>query len=86
MPTATEVRAWLTERGRRDDQLYARIGRPLELEHRGELVAIGDDGCVLLGADELALATLAIERFGAGNYALRRIGAEAEGHALLAVR
>ena len=80
MATTTErgVEAWIAERARADDRLYERYGRPLESEHAGQFVAIGDDGDLLLGDDEFAVATEAAHRFGRGAFALRRIGADAE--------
>ena len=76
--TSPDVRAWIADRARTDDRLYDRYGRPLEAEHAGEFVAISDDGRVILGPDELALAKEALSRFGSGTFALRRIGADAE--------
>jgi hypothetical protein len=70
---------WVSERVAADDRLYERYGRPLEAHHRGEFVAIGDDGQTILGLDELEVSKQAIERFGSGRFALRRIGADAEG-------
>jgi hypothetical protein len=68
----------MAQRERADDELYERYGRPLEPEHAGEFVAISDDGRTIVGTDHLAVATKAVEQFGAGTFALRRIGAEAE--------
>jgi hypothetical protein len=73
----------LTDRDRQDELLYDRFGRQLESEHTGEFIAISDDGQLILGADELTLTQLAVARFGAGHYALRKIGAVAEGPALV---
>jgi hypothetical protein len=78
MPDRIDVRHWVRERSAIDDQLHERYGRALETSHHGEFVAISDDGQVILGADELSVATEAIQKFGAGRFALRRIGAEAE--------
>ena len=81
MTTATDptnIQAWLAERVAKDDQLYERFGRPLEADHAGELVAISDEGDLILGTDELDLATKSVNRFGSGRFALRRIGADAE--------
>lgn len=61
-----------------DELLYRRFGQALEAEHAGEFVAIADDGRLILGTDELALAKEALEQFGRGAFALRRIGADAE--------
>ena len=72
------VAEWVARRAKLDDQLYARYGRPLEAEHQGGFVAISDQGAVLLGDDELTLTTQAVEQFGPGAFALRRIGHEAE--------
>lgn len=77
MPTRAEIQAWVARRAREDERLYERYGRPLESDHRGEFVAISDDGRIIIGADELDLATRAIEQFGSGNFALRRIGFDA---------
>ena len=81
MPTPTnsfDVRAWIAERAAEDDRLYERYGRELEAEHRGEFVAISQDGRLVLGHDELTVAHEAIRRFGPGAFTLRRIGADAE--------
>jgi hypothetical protein len=74
----TDLQRWMVERDREDDRLYERYGRPLEAEHAGEFVAISARGELILGADELSVARQAVERFGPGTFALRRIGAEAE--------
>ena len=81
MPTPTnsfDVRAWIAERTAEDDRLYERYGRELEAEHRGEFVAISQDGRLVLGHDELTVAHEAIRRFGPVAFALRRIGLDAE--------
>ena len=75
---AAHLNEWLERRGGKDDLLYEQFGRPLEPEHDGELVAIGDDGRTILGRDEVTVARQALEQFGRGAFALRRIGARAE--------
>lgn len=72
----TDIQAWIAERAEKDEKLYERYGKPLEAEHKGEFVAISDDGEILLDRDELALTMRAVGRFGAGNFALQRIGYE----------
>lgn len=69
-----DIHAWIAERAKEDDRLYEEYGRPLEAEHKGKFVAIGPGGEVILGIDELALTLTAVDRFGAGNFALRRVG------------
>ena len=76
--TREDIQAWMQHRDEQDDRLYERYGQPLEAEHMGEFVAISDDGRLILGADELTVATRALEQFGSGTFALRRIGADAE--------
>ena len=73
-----EVQAWMAQRAAEDDRLYEQYGRVLEPEHQGEFVAISSDGQTIIGTDELTVATQAVERFGPGTFALRRIGADAE--------
>jgi hypothetical protein len=69
---------WVRHRTEQDELLYDRHGKPLEAQHYGEFVAISDDGRTLLGTDELSLTKRAAEEFGPGQFALRRIGHDAE--------
>jgi len=77
--TRQDIKAWVRHRAEQDDRLYERYGQPLEAAHRGEFVAISDDGRLILGPDALTVATRALEQFGSGTFALRRIGFDAEG-------
>lgn len=65
-------------RAQEDDRLNQRYGKALESEHTGEYVAISDDGRVLLGNNDVALALESVSRFGPGRFALRWIGRDAE--------
>ena len=76
--TRYDLQTWVQRRAEQDDRLYERYGKPLEADHKGEFVAISDDGQIILGPDELTVSTRAIEQFGSGAFALRRIGADAE--------
>jgi len=69
---------WVSKRAGEDDELYERYGRSLEAEHAGEFAAISRGGQVIRGTEELAVAKEALEQFGEGTFALRRIGARAE--------
>jgi len=69
-----ELKQRLAWRKGEDGRLYECYGRPLEAEHTGELVAIGPDGDTILDDDDVASTKRAIERFGSGNFAVRRIG------------
>jgi hypothetical protein len=77
---SAQLQSWMKKRAKQDDQLYERFGRPLESTHQGEFVAISDDGRTIVGSNELAVASQAIQQFGRGSFALRRIGAPAEAH------
>ena len=57
-----------------DDALYERYAKHLESEHRGEFVAINLDGQVIVGRDRVRLVWTAADKFGEGNFALRKIG------------
>ncbi len=59
---------------RRDSTLYEKFAKHLEHEHKGEFVAIGLDGALLVGASHAQVLNQAAEKFGAGNFALRKIG------------
>ena len=74
-----ELKAWVEQRSKKDDELYERYGKPLEPEHKGEFVAISDDGDTILGKNRVDISFKAEERFGAGRYAFRKIGHAAVG-------
>lgn len=69
-----DLQAWIKDRAAEDERLYERYGKPLEPEHQGEYVAIGPDGDVILGLDDVSVSQQASARFGSGNYAFRRLG------------
>jgi hypothetical protein len=73
-----ELQQWLKERGEKDDRLYEQYGRPLEAEHTGEWVAIGDNGETILGPNELQVSKQALLQFGPRAFAFRRIGTRAD--------
>ena len=58
----------------RDDALYKRYAKHLESEYRGEFVAISLDGQVMVSGDRVELVWAAADRFGEGNFTLRKIG------------
>ena len=68
------TKAWIVKRNKVDDDLYDEYGKPLEVEHKGEFIAISDDGQTIVGDDMDQVAFQAIEEFGSGNFALRKIG------------
>jgi hypothetical protein len=67
---------WIKRRAEEAERLYEVYGVPLEAKHRGEYVAIGPGGDVILGEDHVTVVHKAIERFGSGNFAFRRVGVE----------
>lgn len=71
-----DLQEWITGRAAEDERLYERYGKPLEPEHRGEYVAIGPNGEVILGHDDLEVEQKALARFGSGNFAFRMVGVE----------
>jgi hypothetical protein len=78
MMSVKQLTEWVRSRTEQDETLYDRYGKPLEAQHSGEFVAISDDGRTLLGTEELALTKRAAAEFGPGQFALRRIGHDAE--------
>lgn len=70
----TDMQEWVRKRAEEDRRLYERYGKPLEAEHTGEYVAIGPKGETILGKDDVDVGRKALEQFGSGNFALRKIG------------
>jgi hypothetical protein len=66
----------------RDDSLYKKYARQLEAEHKGEFVAIGLKGALIVHDDMTSALTAAVQQFGKGNFALRRVGYDYEVEAL----
>ena len=64
----------LRERALRDDALYGNYGKPFEAEHWGEFIAISCDGQTVVSENDIEVLRIALERFGSGNFAFRRIG------------
>jgi hypothetical protein len=68
------VKAELRERAREDDSLYYQYAARLEATHRGQYVAIGKTGEIVVGLDDIWVLDQALAKFGSGNFAFRRIG------------
>jgi hypothetical protein len=75
---ATPNQAHQHELDRRYDELYEQYGKPLEVQHRGQYLAISTEGRTLLGATLLDVAERAEATFGPGNF-LYKIGDKAVG-------
>lgn len=73
------TRDWMAKRDGADEELYEEYGEPLEGDHAGEFVAISDNGQTIIGEDMEQVAFQAIDDFGSGNFALRKIGSPALG-------
>lgn len=56
------------------DRRYECYGKPLENDHRGDFVAITQDGRVIVGKNDIEVVDRAIEEFGSGDFVLYRIG------------
>lgn len=69
----------LQQRAEEDERLYERFGKTLEAKHEGEFVAIAEDGRFIVDGDQMRALEKAIERFGSGNFAFRKIGSRALG-------
>jgi predicted small metal-binding protein len=58
----------------RDDELYERFAKKIEKEHKGEYIAINKNGEFMISQDDIELLQQAIQKFGRGNFAFRKIG------------
>ena len=56
------------------DSLYDRYGKPLEQDHRGEYIAIAQDGRIIVDEDDVKVIDQAVDKFGSGNFIFRRVG------------
>jgi hypothetical protein len=65
--------------GEEFDKRYERYGKPLENDHRGEFIAITQDGRVIVGKNDIEVMDRAIEDFGSGNFILCRVGDKSVG-------
>ena len=68
------VTAELRERVREDDCLYDQHAARLEATHRGQYVAIGRTGEIVVGLDDIWVLDQALAKFGSGIFAFRKIG------------
>ena len=75
----TQTQTWLEQMAKKRKRLYAKYGKPLETDHKGEFIAISSDGQTILGDDMEIVAVEAFENFGSGNFVLTRIGHPADG-------
>ena len=67
-----------TELNRRFDELYERYGKPLEAKHRGEFLAVSQDGRILLSHDLAEVVEKAASEFGPENF-IFKVGEKAVG-------
>ena len=74
-----DIKEWLAHRAQEDRRLYEEYGKPLEVAHNGEYVAIGPAGQTILGESIGKVLKKAIEAFGSGNFGLFRVGHRALG-------
>jgi len=69
----------LRKRAQRDDELYERYAKKLEKRHKGEYVAISENGEVLISKNDVELLQQALGKFGRGKFAFREIGSKTLG-------
>lgn len=69
-----KLKEWLSKRAEADARLYEKYGKPLEASHGDQFVAISDGGETIVGNEDVDVLEQAIQRFGSGNFAFRRIG------------
>jgi hypothetical protein len=79
-----DLKPWLAERAMLDATLYEQYGKPLEQDHVGEFVAIGPQGRTVVGPRAAEVLLQAIDAFGSGNFALKRVGHRTFGRWLVA--
>lgn len=68
------LKKWLDKRVEEDQRLYKQYGKPLEQAHKGKYLAIGPKGQTILGKSDVEVLKKAIDTFGSGHFALKRVG------------
>ncbi len=69
----------LRKRVLKDNVLYEKFAKHLEPEHNDKFVAISKEGKLIVEGNQVEVLKKAIEEFGSGNFALRKIGSRALG-------
>ena len=69
-----DLDAWLRQQKETDDARYEQYGKELEETHSGAYLAIGPDGEIIVGDDDMAVLEQAVAHFGPGNFTYRRVG------------
>lgn len=63
---------------KRNVALYDKFAKHLEADHKGEYVAIGQDGALIVDANHGQVLHRAVEKFGPGKFAIWKIGYDYE--------
>ncbi len=71
---------WLRGKAAEDERLSDEFAAGLEATHRGQYVAIGRTGELVVGLNNIAVLDEALAKFGSGKFALRKIGERGLGH------
>lgn len=53
------------------NELYEQFGKPLEMEHTGEFVAVSPEGRTILGTSASEVGRKAKQAFGPGNFVFK---------------
>lgn len=51
----------------------------LEVARKGDYIAIGPEGEVIVGSDDIEVVERAMQKFGSGNFTFRKVGFPAVG-------
>jgi hypothetical protein len=74
MVDIAELTEWMAQRSQERQRLYDLHGKPLEADHTGEFLAISERGETILAKRSEEVIDKAISAFGAGHFALFRVG------------
>jgi hypothetical protein len=78
---APEVQELMRRVSERDDYLYEQYGKPHYDTHYGRWIAVSTDGEVIIRDTSSEVHWAAVDAFGSGNFAIRKL-AEFPGHQL----
>jgi hypothetical protein len=69
-----DMQKWYAKKAEQKKHLYEKYGKPFEKHHKGEYLAISNDGQTIIGDMMGEVLHEAVEIFGHDNFAMARVG------------
>ena len=69
-----DKQTWLAQKAEQKKRLYEQYGKAFENDHKGEYLAISEDGQTILGDRMGEVLHRAVNIFGSDSFAMARVG------------